>query len=1021
MLLCISFSKAAIANDSYGSASFVDLENLTSGIEFGSSDVKLLQITISGTVTDESGQPLPGASVVEKGTSNGTVTDFYGNYEITTDGNAVLVVSFLGYRTQEITVDNRREIDVILEENVSQLDDVVVVGYGTQRKKDITGSVSSVDSEEIQNIPITFANQALQGKAAGVQVTQNSAEPGGGVSIRIRGSNSINAGSEPLYVIDGFPSQNALNSINPNDIETIDILKDASATAIYGSRGANGVVIITTKRGAIGKPNINVNVFNGLQTARRTLDLLNATQYAILANEAQANSPNPQPPLYADPSSFGEGTDWQNETLRPGIVSNINLSVSGGNENTKYLVSADYFKEDGIVRGSAFERYSFSTKLGFKASEKLKFDVNLLLSRTDNDIVPREVVQSSILSLPTLDVFNEDGSFLIDNTPLIAQSRRDNPVALAETATNNEITSRVLASLQGEYAITDNLSFKTVFGIDNLDSKRGAFFPKETTIVGIELNSRASVDDLLSYSLLNENYLTYKKASENHSLNLMLGQSFQKFRTESFGITRSDFPTDANTYFDITAGQREENPRSAASESSLLSYFFRANYAYKDKYLFTGTIRADGSSRVGANNKFGYFPSGSVAWRVSEEEFLKNSNFIDDMKIRASYGVTGNQEIPPYRSLARIESTVAVIGGVQVVGFDFSSDLPNEDLRWESTAQFDVGLDLSILNNRVSLVADYFKKTTTDLLFRAPVPPETGFTGIWRNIGSVENEGFEFGIETQNISTENFTWSTNANVTFTKNEITELANDGEDIIVNGGPGFADTNILRVGEPIGAFFGYQFDGIWQLQSEIDQIGTMPNATPGEERYADTNNDGVINGDDRVVIGSPVPDAFFGFTNTFTYKNLELNVFFQGSIGNEILNVTRYILDDFSGITNPSTDALNRWTGPGTSNEFPKAVFGGNPQLLSDKWVEDGSYVRLRNITLAYNINLKNMQKFRVYLTGQNLVTFDNYSGYDPEVNFFGTSNNTSENNILKGIDLDSYPFQKRVLLGLNLSF
>jgi TonB-linked SusC/RagA family outer membrane protein len=1016
--------------------------NNLSRIETRLSSLAVVEKTISGIVTStENGESLPGVNVLAKGTTSGTVTDIDGNYRLTMgDEVSTLIFSSIGFETQEVQIGGRSVINVKLATDVQSLEEVVVVGYGSVKRRDLTGSVASISAKEIQAVPVASPEQAIQGRVPGVQVTQASAAPGGGVSIRIRGSNSVNAGNEPLYVIDGFPvysdntlsnvrggsnrvTPNALASINPNDIESIEVLKDASATAIYGARGANGVVLITTKRGKAGRNLVNFNSYVGTQQVRNQYELLNGSQFAALANDAVNNIPEPLPPIYDASNSVN--TNWQDEVFRTGIVQNHSLSFSGGDETTNYLVSGEYYDEEGVVTGSQFQRYSFRFNLDKSISDRVKFGNSLTLSRSDNDI--RDILSTTLQSLPNLSVYDDDGGYFLNTNPALVLgigSRIDNPVALGNEVTNELLTTRALGNLYGEVEILEGLTAKVLVGGDLIYNKENGYTP-QNTIAGLDLGGAASQGTVENISWLNENTLNYQKSlNDKHSFNVVLGHTFQRQNLEAYNIRRTQFATDATSYYDIAAGAEDQNISSRAFQFTLNSYLGRINYTLLDRYLFTFTARADGSSKFGEGRKYGFFPSGAVAWRVSDEPFFQGQDLMTNLKVRASYGLTGNQEIPPYRSLARLNSGRVIIGGQTVTGYSPSNELPNPELGWEQTTQFDIGLDVGFFNERVSLTADYYYKVTDDLLFRVPVPQNTGFGVIWENIGKIENKGFELSLNSNNL-VGNFRWNTSANISINDNQVLELATEDTQLFATLFPNTPGnvSNIVLVeeGAPIGSFFTYVFDGIWQTQEEIDAAGTMPNALPGDERYRDINEDGVLNGDDRMITGNGLPRMLYGLSNDFSYKNFELSLFFQGVAGADILNVTRRELEMMDGDANLSVAALNRWTGPGTSTLVPRATSGGSPApLLSDKYVEDGSFLRLRTLTFAYNLPAADLgwswiSNARLYFTGQNLLTFTDYQGIDPEVNAGG------QDQLLQGFDQWSYPMQKRFIFGVNLTF
>ncbi len=1003
--------------------------------------------TIRGIVADEQNVPLPGVGVQIKGTQEGTLTDVSGAYEIVVpDGNAVLVFSFIGYEKQEIVVGTQTTINVTMKVSSQELEEVVVIGYGSVRKKDLTGSVASIKGKALTDVPVSSADQVLQGRVAGVQVTQSSAAPGGGLSIRIRGSNSINAGNEPLYVIDGYPvysdnnitptgvgervGGNALSLINTNDIESIEILKDASAAAIYGARGANGVVLITTKRGKEGQNKISINSYYGTQEVINQYSLANNTQLAGFANGYGQSLTPPVTPYPTVPST---NTDWQNEVFQTGNVQNHTLTFSGGNGGTNYLISADYYGEKGAVIGSGFDRGSFRFNLDKIVSSKLTLGNSLTISRSSRDV--RDILPQTLASRPFSPVFRSDGTYHLESVASFGgqPSRVDNPVALGKLITDKTIVSRAIGNIYGEYQISNALSAKVVIGADASYLSGRGYLPR-TTIAGLDEQGLANLSSVENISWLNENTITYKKTiGEKHNLSILVGNSFQRQKVLNYGIRRSGFPTDVTSFYVVTRGANDRTYIPSGSfDFAINSFFGRINYALDDKYLFTFTARADGSSKFGEGNKYGFFPSGAFAWRVSDENFMQNIQQVSNLKLRTSYGITGNQELPPYRSLARLVADGGqIIGGQQVTGFTSSSDMPNPNLTWEQTAQFNVGLDLGLFADRVTITADYYQKTTSDLLFQSPVPVETGFSTQWQNIGKVRNSGFEFSINTENVRSKSFTWNTSFNVSANRNEVLELDpnsspnSDGSrqllvSLFQNTAGGVDGLGIIKTGESIGSFHTHVHDGIWQSQEEITAAGAGFSAyKPGDFKYKDLNKDGKIDGNDRMITGNGIPELIYGINNDFTFKNFDLTILIQGVADVDVINLTRYNLENSIGATNTTAErATEFWGGANKSSTYSRP--GPTDFFLTDRFVENGAFLRLRTVSLGYNLPLSKWKQkvisgLRVYLTGQNLVTISDYSGFDPEVNAAGQAQ------VFQGVDLFSYPVQRRFLFGINVSF
>jgi TonB-linked SusC/RagA family outer membrane protein len=993
--------------------------------------------TVAGTVKDESGSGLPGVSVVVKGTQRGTTTDPTGVYRlgVPADNNVVLIFSFVGYQSREVALGNRSIVDINMVSDDKALNEVVVVGYGTVKKSDVTGAVAKVGETDIKATPIVSLDRALQGRATGVQVVQNSARPGGEATIRIRGSGSVNASNDPLYVIDGFPTA-GLNSINPNDIESIEILKDASATAIYGSRGSNGVVLVTTKRGKAGQAVITYDMYYGSQSVRRKIPLLNARQFAEFVNEAQTNN-NGKP--YFDgsnvdrplPETLGAGTDWQDEVLQNAPIQNHQLGVSGGSEKTRYAVSFGYYDQKGIVLNSYFKRYTLRANLDNDISSRVRVGVSLLGAYTKGNNARTEVdgnagggVTSASLSYaPTFPVFNSDGSYYKNLGTLNGYSV-DNPVAIAREITAQNSLFRILANSYVDYRIVDGLNLRVSFGAD-LRASRSNNYSTRLSLAGASTAGRASIVSSQNIGWLNENTLNYtRKLSERHSFNALLGYTTQGLSIENVTANANTFPNDFSSYNNLSAGSSLVAPSSDASEWRLLSYLARVNYGFDDRFLFTLTGRRDGSSRFGTSNKFGFFPSGAIAWKVANEKWMQRQSLFSDTKLRVSYGLSGNQEIGNYRFLANITNYPYVLGGV-LNSAATTSGIANPNLRWERNAQFDAGIDVGMLHNRIQLTADYYIKKTSDLLFDVTVPTSSGFASTLKNIGSVQNRGFELSLTTINISKggqAGFRWRSDFNLTFNQNKILTL--DGRQEFTAGTDAviFAtavNPILLRVGSPLGNFYGRVTDGIFQSQAEVD-ASAQKNAKPGDLRYKDLNGDGIVNDVDRAVIGNANPKLFGGFNNTFSFKGFDLNIFLQGVSGYSILNYGTFDLVNLTGGNNQSARALDRWTPENPSTTVPRANAAGGARILSDFQIEDGAYLRVKNISLGYNLPKSLLDRLsigsaKIYVTAQNLFTFTNYTGYDPEVNRYGSSS------LSQGLDYGAYPTAKTLLAGLNLRF
>jgi TonB-linked SusC/RagA family outer membrane protein len=1000
------------------------------------------QVTGTVTGTTDSG-PLPGVTVLLKGTTNGATTDGQGRFSLAVPAGteAVLVFSSVGYEPLEVRAGSRTSIEVVrLKESATDLNDVVVVGYGTQRKRDITGAVGSITAAQVAETPIARTEQILQGRVSGVQVTQSNSAPGGGLTVRIRGINSISSGNDPLYVIDGFPGAGDLNSINPADIESIEVLKDASATAIYGSRGANGVVLVTTKRGKAGRNVINLEAYTGIATVRNKYKLMNATQFAQYLNDVQqrTNTETPAsaralPYTQAQIDALGDGTDWQDAIFQTGRTDNYQLGFNGGNEDTRYNLSFNYFSQKGIVLNSDFKRGTVRFNLDRKISNKLSLGFtsqvgatgeNRTLANTNGGSAGGVILDALRFS-PINPVRDADGNYTYSNTPLPYVENVGNPVAYAELAQSKYTTLRGLLNVAGNYEILPSLTARVTVGVDGFNVLQSAFLPS-TTFLGANTNGAANQNTTFNYSWVNENTLTYdKQFGKIHALNVVAGFSIQQFMNSGTGAGSNNFFSNTLGSDNLGLGANVLTPSSYRNANQLASYYARANYRLLDKYLFTFTMRADGSSRFGANNKWGYFPSAAVAYRLIDEDFMKGLTAFSDFKIRASYGITGNQEIGSYASQARYSANGYVSGATRLVGLS-PNNIPNPNLTWESTASTDIGLDIGLLKNRLTFTADVYYKKTSDLLLNVSLPQTSGFGSILLNAGSVQNKGLEVALNSVNFEGKGFGWTTNLNFSLNRNKVLDLNGEFERFVGSSSssifPGAAGvTNTLRVGQPIGSFYGYVSQGLWQTPDEIAASGiTAPKYLPGDPRYADLNGDKKIDGSDRTIIGSAQPNFIYGLTNNFTFGPVSLNIFFQGVQGSDILNLNRYELESGFTTTNKLASVVDRWTGPGTSNSIPKAnsTVRRNTGIVSDV-IEDGSFLRLKTVTLGYTIPVPSylgaIKGANIYVTAQNLVTWTKYSGFDPEVNSFG-SNALSQNT-----DYNAYPNQRLYIAGLRLNF
>lgn len=993
-------------------------------------------ITVSGLVKSKAEQTgIPGINVLVKNSLTGTATDAQGKYSISVSTNATLVFSGIGFITQEVALNNRNVLDITLQEDTKQLSELVVVGYGTQKKSDLTGSVSSISEAQFKKTPVVSLDNGLRGRAAGVQVTSTSNQPGGATTIRIRGSNSVNTGSEPLYVIDGFPvfndnsataggatvgpKLNALSLINPNDIVSIEVLKDASAAAIYGARGANGVVLVTTKKGQEGKMKIEVNAYYGVQKVSKTLPLLNATEYAQLVNDANGKA------IYtADQiASFGQGTNWQDEIFRSAPVQNYQVAASGGDAKTKYSLSLNYFDQSGIIINSNFKRYSARFNFEKQATSRLSLGSNLsiantnaqqALSSTGGGEGTQGVIVSALDFNPILKVRNADGAYLLESDRGIPIG---NPVATALELTNRSATTRFLGNAFASYRILDGLEFKTSVGAD-ITSTGEKYYAPRTILAGSSAQGVGRASTANGTSWLNENTLTYNKTFDKHAITALAGFSAQKYTRNLLTASASGFVNDLLGADNLGSGALISTPVTSVSDWSLLSYIGRINYGFNDKYLLTLTGRADGSSKFGKNNKYGFFPSGSIAWKLSEEEFIKDISFFDELKLRLSYGKIGNQEINSYQSLAGLSGASYIIGDKVVKGFS-PNNIPNQDLKWETTAQTDLGVDIGIFRNRLNITFDAYYKKTTDMLLNVNVPWATGFSTALQNIGSIENKGLELGIQAV-VLNKDLKWNINFNIAANKNKVLDLGPVSQILTgeINGYLKINDPVVISPGEPLNSFYGYVSDGIFQTGENIAN-SAQKTAVAGDRKYKDINGDGVLDAKDRTFIGNAQPKFFGGFTNDFSYKGFDLSASFNYVYGNKILNSTRADLDLPTGQKNSSARVKDRWTPTNPSNTIPRASLN-RAFLFSDAQIEDGSFLRLGSLSLGYNfpaswLTKTGISNAKLYVSGQNLFVITKYTGFDPETNQSG------QNNILRGIDSDAYPNSRSFLVGVNLTF
>ncbi|WP_442590213.1 SusC/RagA family TonB-linked outer membrane protein [Pedobacter sp. AW31-3R] len=941
-------------------------------------------INIKGEVKDQQGLPLPGVSVKVKGSTQGVITNGDGSYVLSAPANATLTFSFIGFKTIEEAINKRTTITVTLSDDNQQLNEVVVVGYGTQTKKDITTAVVSVSSKDIQNQPITNPMQALQGKAAGVQVNSQSGKPGAGISISIRGNTSITASNSPLYVIDGVTSRDAA-FLNPNDIESMTILKDASAAAIYGSSGANGVVLITTKKGKEGKLKVGFNAFTGFSNFWKDAEMLNKDQYIDLMNELGRE--------------YGAAnTDWQKETFGTGTQSSYQVSLSGGVKGGQYYFSSGYQQDKGVVAPAKLDRLTMNFTGSQNVTKWLKFTANAALTSNksidvaDNAGAARGgVILSALTTPPTITILEPNGSY----TP--APGGYENPIGNAFGATNSNRQFRFIGAFGGEIKFSDDLIFKSTISTNINRGYYNYFTDPYKTIYGRTERGLYRNNRTNDRVWLNENILTYNKTLGKNVLGATAGYTLQSSRYLYQVYSQSRY-IDANTGAPIEPTIAAAVPDVVAPWSKQ-SYLGRFTYAYDSKYLFSSNFRADGSSRFAKVKRFGYFPSFSAGWRISGENFMKDSKIINDLKLRGSWGQVGNDEgIGDFSHLQLFQ--LASQGSYAL------SQFANEDLSWEKTTQTNIGLDLTLFNSRVTFTADAYMKKTNQLLINVQLPPSTGLGTQALNVGSMENKGLEFALSTKNIQNDKFTWSTDMNISFNRNKVTSLGETTANLDFGGI--YERTSAVRtvVGRPLGSFYGLLYKGV--------------NPENGDAIFEDFDQNGTIDANDRTFIGSAQPKFNYGITNTLTYGNWGLNVFFQGVQGNQIFNASRIETEGLYDTKNQSIDVLNRWTTPGQITNIPKAANSTDNSQTSSRFVENGSYLRLKTATFSYNFGATTlgkwkMDKLTVFATGYNLLTFTKYSGLDPEVNQY------ESNGPNMGVDYGTYPQSRTFLFGVNVGF
>jgi TonB-dependent starch-binding outer membrane protein SusC len=981
--------------------------------------------SVSGKIMAD-GQPLPGASVLIKGTTQGTTSDIEGKFTIAANSNTTLVFSFVGYTSKEVVVGNQTIINVeLLSDNL--LDDVVVIGYGTQKKSDLTGSVSSISAKEISQVPNSRVDQALQGRAAGVQVTQTSGAPGSGTSIRVRGGNSITGSNEPLWVIDGIVvgSDFNLNNINSNDIKSIEVLKDASSIAIYGSRGANGVVLVTTKSGNStvgGKPQVSVGLYSGMQLIPKTPAQLTQAQQIAFTNE-DAKFRSAAQPFPNDPSTY-PNNDWFNLLMDTSPIFNADVSVSGSSENGKisYYNSLNHFNQDGLIKNSGISKFIYRSNLDIKLTNKLKagFRVNYSRLHQDNGTVGYSQL---LATLPTTPIYNADSTF--NGFDEVIGAPFSNPVANAKLNTNETYTNNFLGTVYLQFNPSKNWMIRSTFNPEFNNTKNNQFDSSQRPdylLVG-DLGI-ASVNTVATTGWNNENTVQYSSDfGTDHNVTVLGGASFQKVVTEltgaqAFGIT-SDVAGFNNLAF---SDPRRAVVTSGYSGFQIASFFGRLNYTFKNKYLFTLVGRTDGSSVFAKGNQFGFYPSVAGAWKIIEEPFMQDQNVFSDLKLRASFGRSGNQAIEPYRTKAILVEANTTVNGVEVPGLTLGRPA-SPNLGWETTTSFDLALEGALLGGRLFTELNFYYKKTKDLLLDVTIPRQTGFTSQLQNIGSLQNKGLELLVNSKNVAKANFKWNTTLTLSGNRNKVLDLGGAPFiDVVVDPILGSGNTRII-VGETVPVFTGVRYLGTWKTQEEINASG-MSSQVVGGPRYEDLNGDKIISTEDNVVLGSPQPDFIYGLENSFSYKNFDLSFYLQGTVGNEVYNLRTRTSMFQRGETTKYAEVADRWTPENPTSDIPRAGSDAVTNVVSNSaYVEDGSFLRLKTARIAYNlptskIGGNKIKAMTAYFTGTNLLLFSKFRLIDPETSRFGRS---GLGNIAQGFSNGEYPNAKVLTLGLNVTF
>ncbi len=979
---------------------------------------------ITGTVLDATGMPVIGANVMVKGTTNGTITDMDGKFSLDVEEGATLVVSYIGFANQEIKVGKQTNLSIALKEDSKALDELVVVGYGTVKKSDLTGSVGSVSMEDVNKVGITSADRALQGQVAGVQVNARSGQPGESMMIRVRGGNSLSGGNEPLYVIDGMPVEGMSSDINPEDILSMEVLKDASSTAIYGSRGANGVVMITTKRGKEGKTAVDYNGYIGVSQLRKKLDLLEKDDYIAMVNEVSVNDGNGIL-ITPEQAALLPNNDWQDLAYQTALTHSHQFSVSGGNDKTKVYSSLNYMNQEGIIKGSNYNRFALRINGDQKITDKISLNASVAYSYGTQNTANSNadgygaIAYTAMVMAPIQDIKDKDGNYTaFSGVPWGGT----NPVGMAELYKNQNINSRLLANLALSWDIIDGLNFRVNAGAEVVASESDRYIPIGLSAGG-KLDGDASKSKSNYYTLINENILTYNKTfNDIHALNVMGGVTFQSYEYNSLTGSGTGFLRDVYETNNLGVAMTPGIPSSGYSDYRMVSFLGRVNYGLMDRYLLTVTARYDGSSKFSKNHKFAFFPSAALAWRVSEEGFMKDIEWWSNFKVRTSVGQTGNQSISPYQTFARLGTNSPIFGNGKVIGFGLSS-IANDDLKWETTTQTDLGVDFGFLDNRINFTIDYYWKQTRDLLYSATLPPSSGFSSMLRNVGRIDNKGFEISINTINMKGK-VNWTTSLNISSNKSIVKDLGTDvygnkieRMDAPIAGGNWFP----LFLGKAPFQLYGYEIEGIYQTDEEARLNGEATKHA-GDYRYKEIDGKPGITTGDKTILANTQPKFTFGLTNTINWNNFELSFLVTGSIGGDIVNEFNKSITNLGGTWNVRKDAWEgRWQ-EGKGGKYARASAStkdylafGDPNSI---WVEDGSYVRFKDIKLSYTLpsswfSGSKKPNVSLYVSGQNLITITGYSHYDPEASWTSSAVN--------GWDRGVYPSAKSYTLGLNVKF